>query len=98
MRRLLDALRHALRGPLLVACEQARADERIREDVRVVAGGLVLASQRGLLVSAARDAGLDDALRQSLSSSAEPDERARAATLLGLLRLAAGVRARAAAR
>lgn len=86
---LLDALRHALRGPLLVACEQARADERIREDVRVVAGGLVLASQRGLLVSAARDAGLDDALRQSLSS-AEPDERARAATLLGLLRLAAG--------
>jgi HEAT repeat protein len=86
---LLDALRQAVRRPLLVACEEARSDEHVREDVRVVAGGVVLASQRGLLVSAARDAGLDDALRQSLVA-AEPDERSRAAGLLGLLRLAAG--------
>jgi HEAT repeat protein len=84
---LLDAVRRARREPLLAACEQARTRENVREDVRVVARGLALAPQRSLLIEAARDAGLDDALHNSLASTSA-DVRARAAALLGLLRLA----------
>jgi HEAT repeat protein len=84
---LLDALRHARRGLLLSACEEARTSQSVREDVRAIAGGLALAPQRVLLVEAARDAGLDDALRASLTSS-DTSERLRAVSLLGLLRLA----------
>lgn len=85
--RLLDALRHANEAPLFAACEQACTRENVREDVRVVARGLVTAEQRSLLIAAARDAGLDDALRRSLASTTG-DVRARAVALLGLLRLA----------
>jgi HEAT repeat protein len=85
--RLLDAVRHGRRAPLLAACEQARTRENVREDVRAVARGLALAPQRALLIAAARDAGLDDPLRSSLTSPSA-DVRARAAALLGLLRLA----------
>jgi HEAT repeat protein len=84
---LCEALRQGARAPLLAACERARADEDVREDVRVVARGVALATQRTLLVSAARDAGLDDALLESLASD-DCDVRGRAAGLLGLLRLA----------
>lgn len=83
---LLDALRHGRRGPLLAACEVARTDEDVREDVRSVAGLLALAPQRSLLVAAARDAGLDTALHESLSTG-DDTARGRAASLLGLLRL-----------
>jgi HEAT repeat protein len=84
---LLDALRHARRGPLLTACVEARTSQNAREDVRAIAGGLALAPQRVLLVEAARAAGLDDALRASLTSS-DAGDRSRAVSLLGLLRLA----------
>ena len=84
---LREALRREHRGTLLVACEDARDRQDVREDVRAVAGALAPASQRMLLAEAARQAGLDDALRDSLASS-DVIERGRALGLLGLLRLA----------
>jgi HEAT repeat protein len=84
---LSEALRQGARGPLLAACEEARGNEHVREDVRVVARGVALPTQRSLLVSAARDAGLDDALLESLTND-DCDVRGRAAGLLGLLRMA----------
>src|SRR4051812_46037560 len=84
---LLQALRRGQAAPLVAACDQARGSEAVREDLRVVACGLSPATQRTLLVSAARDAGLDDALLASLSSH-DGDIRGRAVGLLGLLGLA----------
>jgi hypothetical protein len=84
---LQEALRRRQPAPLIAACGEARANEAVREDVRVVACGLSPATQRTLLGSAARDAGLDGALLESLASG-DGDVRGRAVGLLGLLGLA----------